>query len=180
MKQIELSKSKKMILFEAIAFLVLGILFCCSIAVDSLLGTILGIALLVCGTLIFVVGWMNHKIAINAEGITSALLIALGIVCFIQPPQLTTIIAMFLTVLGAILLLDGLLGCFIKNLRRKTASAVIETITGACALTLGLCLYLIKEFQRFAGLVLGIIFILLAVLLLIYVLMPEVTGKSAR
>ena len=65
-------------------------------------------------------------------------------------------------------------------MRRKTASAVIETITGACALTLGLCLYLIKEFQRFAGLVLGIIFILLAVLLLIYVLMPEVTGKSAR
>ena len=180
MKKIELSNNKKIMLLEAIAFLTLGILFCCSIAVDSLLGTVLGIALLICGILIFVVGWMSHKIAITAEGITASLLMSLGIVFFIQPPQLTTIISMFLTVLGAILLFDGLLGCFVKNLHRKTSSAAIETITGACSLTLGLCLYFIKNFQRYAGLVLGIIFIILALLLLIYILLPEVTGKSSR
>lgn len=176
----KLSKAKQMMLIEAIVFLVLGILFCCSVAVDQMLGTVLGIALLVCGLLLLITSWVQHKIAVSAEGITSSLLIALGIICFIQPPQLNKIIAMFLIVLGGILLVDGVLGLAVKNLHRKTASAAIEAIVGAGSLTLGLCLYLINDFQRYAGVVLGVIFILLGILFLIYILRPEVTGKSSR
>ena len=71
---------------------------------------------------------------------------------------------MIMMVLGAIFLADSVLG-FVY--RRKLMGNIVVLITGAAMFTIGICLWLIEEFQDFAGLMLGIFFIVYSVILLI-------------
>lgn len=170
---------KSMLLIQAVVLLVIGILLCCSVSLSQIVNIVLGVAFLLGGLINLIVCFLEHKSVIRTEGVFASALIALGILCFLGNfLQVDRLIMMFIIVVGAIALLDGLLG-LLPAVHRKRVPTLVESGVGAALLALGLCLWFIPSFARFASLVLGIAFILLAVLLLVSVFILR-SGKRVK
>jgi len=159
-------------LIKAIVYLVLGILLCCSVInPDSLLNWMIAIALLIAGTILIVFTIYASRRLLTTNGILGSLLIALGILMIPALPGSFGIswmngIAMIMMLIGACLLLDPILNLLFAK-KGNLTSNIIVFILGAISFTLGICLWLIPEFKQFAGLMLGIFFIIYSVLLFI-------------
>lgn len=161
------TSSKTVLLVQAVVLLVVGILLCCSVALDNIVNVILGVVFLIGGLINVVTCFMEHKSLIRTEGVFGSALIAFGLLCFLDNAiPLTQFITLFIVVVGAIALVDGLLG-LLPQVKRKRVPTIVEAVVGAVLLTLGLCLYFIPDFQRFASIFLGVAFILLSVFLFV-------------
>lgn len=169
---------RNMLLIQGVVLLVIGILLCLG-KITQAVNIILGVALLLGGLVNIVVCFMEHKSVIRTEGVFGSALIATGILCFIQGLiPVDRLIMMFLIVVGAITFVDGLLG-LLPAVNRKKVPTLVEALVGAVLLTLGLCLWFIPDFAQFASLVLGIAFIVLAVLLFISAFILQ-SGKRIK
>lgn len=158
---------KTVLLIQAIVLLVIGILLCCSIALDNIVNVILGVVFLIGGLINVGTCFMEHKSLIRTEGVFGSALIAFGLLCFLQNAiPLTQFITLFIIVIGAIALVDGLLG-LLPQIHRKRTPTLVEAVVGLALLALGLCLYFIPDFQRYSSIFLGVAFIVLAVFLFV-------------
>lgn len=163
--------------WKAVLIIVIGILLCCSIIDPSeMLNWTISIALLVIGVALLAYSIGIMKTFVTDVGLAGALALAIGIL-FLPALQgglminWMSVIAMILMVIGAAFLVDGVVG-FILN-KRHTRNSII-LVLGAVGLTLGLCLWLIPEFRKFAGLMLGIFLICYGILLMV----PVFTNKK--
>lgn len=173
------TSQKSMMLIQGVVLLVIGILLCCSVSLDQIVNVILGIALLLGGLVNLIACFLEHKSVIRTEGVFASALIAMGILCFLKNlVPVNSLIMMFIIVIGAIALVDGLLG-LLPSVHRKTVPTLVEAGVGAVLFTLGMCLWFIPDFARFASLVLGIGFIVLAVLIFVSVFIMS-TGKRVK
>ncbi len=161
------TSSKTVMLIQAVVLLVIGILLCCSIALDNIVNVILGVVFLIGGLINVVSCFMEHKSLVRTEGVFGSALIAFGLLCFLQNAiPLTKFITLFIIVIGAIALIDGILG-LLPLVHRKRTPTIVEAVVGVCLLTLGLCLYFIPDFQRFSSVILGVSFIVLSIFLFV-------------
>ncbi len=173
------ANQKTMLLVQGVVLLVIGILLCCSVSLGQIVNVVLGIALLLGGVVNLVACFMEHKSVIRTEGVFASALIAMGILCFVGNLfPVDSLIMMFIIVIGAIALVDGVLG-LLPAVRRKRVPTLVEAGVGAVLFALGMCLWFIPEFARFASLVLGIGFILLAIMLFVSVYILN-SGKRVK
>ncbi len=173
------ANQKTMLLLQGVVLLAIGILLCCSVSLTKIVNVVLGVALLLGGLVNLLACFMEHKSVIRTEGVFASALIAMGILCFIQNLfPVDALIRMFIIVVGAIALLDGLLG-LLPAVNRKKVPTLVEALVGAVLLTLGLCLWFISDFAHYASLVLGIGFILLSILLFVSVYILS-SGKRIK
>jgi len=163
----ELGKSNLIKIIEAVVLLIVGILLCCALSINQLINYTLGTVLILGGAIILVSTLLDTKSFLNKGGVMAGALIALGILCFNQGLiPFEQLIIMFLIVIGAILLVDGVLG-FVPNFKKSPVTNTIELVIGAVSFTLGMVFWFVSEATRYATLTIGIVFILLAILLVV-------------
>ncbi len=160
----------KQTLIQGIIYLVLGILLCVGVSGNTLLGWLISISLLTAGACFIVAGVIIEKSFIGSNGYSGAILLTLGLALLpVSPFALFTgyfqLIALLMIVLGALYLLDSLSG--FMNKRFMTAN-VIMLVLAALLLTFGFLLWFnVGGLQQYASLILGIVFIIYAVLLIV-------------
>lgn len=160
-------------ILKSILFMVLGILLCCSVInPNSLLNWMISIAFLVTGAMFLCMSLVAARSLLTDTGLSGGLILALGVFFLPTLPGGMAInwmggISMVMMVIGALLLVDSFLGF---GYHRSNAGNITVCILGAALLAIGLCLWLIEDFRQFAGLMLGIFFIIYAVLLFISII----------
>ena len=170
-KENEMKKND--LILNGIIYLVIGILLCVGVSGNDIIGWIFSGTLLVAGACLILASLIKTKAVLSSYGMTGAILITIGLL----PPialfrSYFELISLMMIVIGALFLLDGVLGLANK---RNTVGSLIILITGAILLTFGLLLWFnVGDLRRFASLILGIVLIIYAVLLLV----SGFTGKS--
>lgn len=166
-------KQQLPLFIQALLFLVVGILFCCSLAMGSQAISILvgSLFVILAAAFLFTSVYYHHGI-LSSDGIASGFFLSIGILCFIENivlTILTRVIPVLLIVLGAYAIVDAVYKLMTKGDRN---TILFEVIFGVIALTLGLLLMFVEAFQNYAGLLIGIIFIIYSGLM-IYMLVTD-------
>lgn len=154
-------------LMKAIIFMVIGILLCLSvIGVNSFLNWMIAISLIVGGVSLVALSLSAVRTIMTDTGLLGGAVLGLGVYCIpvIGGFDFLGIISMIMMVIGALLVVDAVIGF---ALRRMLLGNTLILISGAAAFSIGICLWLIPDFRKFAGLMLGIFFIAYAIMLLI-------------
>lgn len=172
--------SKLTTLIEAVVILVVGILFCCSNAMGTeALSIIGGIVFITMGSFAILSGIVLERRIFGPSGIGGAFMLAFGIffiVANVMGQYLFMFLPLLLIVLGAVILVDALLAILGKD---NATSIVLELAIGVVALVLGICLWCIDDFRQAAGIVLGIVLIIYAIILVIEALSSKkLLGKK--
>lgn len=165
------SANKTILIMEGVMFVVVGILFCCSVNAGYLLNVFIGIVLLIAGLFSLGSCMFLKRTTMAPEGLVSAFIIALGVLCFIEDLHFIELIILFMIVLGSIFLADGLLG--LSVFKRRTVPMVTEMVIGVFAFVLGMCLWFIPSFGKFAEIVMGAILIIAGLFYLVSALYPK-------
>ncbi len=160
----------KSVLLQGILFLVLGILLCVGISGNEVLGWLLSISMLVSGAALVTVGAIMEKTLVGNNGYSGAILITLGLalmpvrgLCLFA--SYFQLISLLMIVIGALYLVDALCGFIGK---RALIGNVFMLVLGALLLTFGFLLWFdVGGMMQYASLILGIAFIIYAVLLLV-------------
>ena len=118
------------------------------------------LVLLACGLLLGNI--LREKKVAPETIVPTSFLLAVGLSFFFWAFPFLEIMALFLTCAGAIILIDSILDIVIA--KKSVKEWVIKMAVAVVALTLGILLLAIPDFRRFAGLILGIILIIYAVL----------------
>ena len=153
-------------IIEACVLLVLGVLFCVFGAIEgnSILSTILGIALIVAGTAILVMSIIKDKSTIAPIGLAGLLAISLGI--FFIVADVVNIIYEFvpyiLLVFGSALFIDAFIGYFARK-EKVIAAFIIKLIVGAALITIGALLLTNVIGNQAVGIIVGVALILIAI-----------------
>lgn len=160
----------KSTLIRGIIYLVVGILLCVGISGNSILGWLLSISLIVGGSALIISGIIIEKTLVGNSGFNGAILLTLGIA--LMPVDglglfnaYFEIIALLMIVLGALYLVDSLIGFIGK---RTLVANILMLILGAFLFTFGMLLWFnVGGLKQYASLILGIVFIIYSVLLLV-------------
>lgn len=163
MKKLNIEELKTMVL--SVMLMIMGILFCCSLAIGiSGLSVVLGLILMIIGTLYIVNSVLNNQGIFTISGILGTLILSIGILFIVDKLAgiIFAFIPWFLIIFGAVVILDAFLGKYLRN-EEGNLYFIIKLIVGAVALILGLCLELITGFAEYASIILGILMIVYAV-----------------
>lgn len=169
-------------LITAGVIFVVGVLFCCSMAMGMKgLSILIGTAFLVAGVLYLVSLAINRKSLASAEGLTGAAVFAFGVL-FIANTLAGMIVAYIhwlLMAFGLVLIVDA----FLKRFAWKTCvtrAFVIQLILGIICATLGACLRFIKGFSDFTALIFGVVMIVYSVVLIFNALVDKEEGETKK
>ena len=163
----------------AAILLVVGVLFCCSLAMTNLvLSYVIGTSIIVAGVLVIVNVATAKKPLLSSEGLIGAAIVAFGIL--FAGNVLTSLVFRYIPFLlicvGALVIAD----CIIKFVKeRETAKFVIVLIVGALIIALGFCLKYVDGFSNFTALILGIVMIVYAIFMLASVFVKKDKKKES-
>ena len=150
---------------EACVLLIIGVLFCVSLAMGTqALSIILGASLIVAGTVIVILAAINEKSITTPIALGGLFAIAIGIF-FIAANAVGYIFAVVpyvLIVFGAALLVDAFLGYYARK-EKVIAIFVIKIIVAVALITVGILLLTIADFAEYVSLIIGIALILVAI-----------------
>ena len=156
-------------LLVACVFLVMGILFICSLALGvSGLSYLIGTTLIVIGVLYIVISIVKKRGLLSTEGMIGCAVLSFGIMFMTH--QLANIIVAYIPWLlisvGVAIILDALLRRFIKN-DPSLAKFVCELVLGGVTLIFGICVKFIAALSSYAVAVLGAALVVFAFALII-------------
>ena len=141
--------------------IVIGLLFCCSLAMGiSGLSVIIGLIIIILGALFMLNSVFTNNSLISAGGLGGIFIVTFGIM-FISNNLAVIIFAYIpwlLVVLGTALILDALLAKFWRK-ENNSFDFILKIVVGGVSLILGLCLMLIEGFMEYSSIVLGILLI---------------------
>ena len=160
-----LSSDQMKTLVIAVLLMVVGILFCCSLAMGiSVLSIVFGFTLLVVGILFLINSIISDKGIFTTFGIMGVIVVSLGILFIVNKLAgiIFAFIPWFLIVFGCAIIIDSLLGRYSRNNNNMT-ELIIKLVVGIVSIILGICLRLIDGFAEYASLVLGIIMIIYSI-----------------
>ena len=159
MKSLNVEELKTIIM--ASLLIVIGLLFCCSLAMGiSGLSVIIGLIIIILGTLFMLNAIFTNNSLISGGGLGGIFIVAFGIM-FISNNLAVIIfsyIPWLLIVLGSALIIDALLGKFLYK-SNNSFDFTLKLIVGGVSAVLGLCLLLITGFMEYSSIVLGILLI---------------------
>lgn len=152
-----MSKEKTLKLIQYILLIVIGILFACSIAEVKIIQYCIGAGLLVYGLFLLIKCVYTTKSLVLVEGISGALLIALGAGTLSNYIPLVgfgeSAIAVIIAAVGSLFILDSI----IKFVGKKNSMAIAELVVGLVLLALGLMLALWSDFKQFLWVIFGVL-----------------------
>ena len=156
-------------LIIAIICIVVGILFCCSLAIAlETLSIILGVILIVLGAAAIVMTIISKESLLSISGIFGAIFIGIGIASIVlnYAAFVLTCIPFLLISLGFFAMVDAFLLKFVRK-EKSLLAFILELVIGAICFTLGILLLTVDEFVGYAGLILGIALIIFGVFSLV-------------
>ena len=162
MKKLNIEELKSLVV--SILIMMIGIFFCCSLSIGIAgLSIIIGLVLMVIGVLFLVNAFVGGKGLYSMESIVGVVILSLGIVFLVH--KLAGIIFAYipwlLIILGAVVIVDGLIYKFLKS-EDNLFKFIVKMVIGGVAIILGLCLQLIDGFMEYASIILGILMIIYA------------------
>lgn len=148
--------------------LVLGVIFCCSLAIGiKALSFIVGICLIVGGIINISFTIYNKKSVCDIQNIAGTLILAFGIL--IMELHLVGILFYYIPwlmiIIGVVLILYIITS--LVNEGESFRSFLAELIIGVFLFALGLCLKFIEGFIEYAGIMFGIVLILLSIYMIV-------------
>ena len=150
---------------EACVLLIIGVLFCVSLAMGTqALSIILGASLIVAGPVLVILAAINEKSITTPIALGGLFAIAIGIF-FIAANAVGYIFAVVpyvLIVFGAALLVDAFLGYYARK-EKVIAIFVIKIIVAVALITVGILLLTVADFAEYVSLIIGIALILVAI-----------------
>lgn len=167
MKKLNLDEMKTVVM--SVLLMIVGILFCCSLAMGiEGLSVVIGLVLMVVGIIFIANSLLGEKNPFTIDGMMGIVLLSLGILFMVSKLAglIFIYIPWFLIVFGCVMLIDALLGKLVRK-SDDTLHFVLKLVVGVVSIVLGLCLRLIDGFAEYASLVLGILMIAFAIYLLI-------------
>lgn len=160
MNKLSVEQLKNLVI--AVLLMVIGILFCCSLAMGiEGLSIIIGIILLVIGILFLINSIVGSKDVLTTGGLTGVVISTLGVMFMVNKLAgiIFVFIPWFLIILGSVVILDAFLGKFFRG-ENSTLEFVIKLIVGIISFVLGVCLRIIDGFAEYASIMLGILMII--------------------
>lgn len=161
------SEQLKNLIFGGL-LLIIGILFCCSLSIGiSGLSVVIGLLLLISGIIFTANAIIVNKNVMTINGIIGSLLISLGIVFVINKLAgiVFIFIPWFLIVIGAVLVLECILGYIVRK-DMLLVEFIIKLIIAIIAIVLGICLLAIDGFAEYSSILLGIVMIIYSIVLI--------------
>lgn len=163
MKKLNIDELKTMVI--AVLLMIMGILFCCSLAIGiSGLSVVLGLILMIVGILYIVNSVLNNQGIFTMSGIVGVLILSIGVLFIVDKLAgiIFAFVPWFLIIFGTVVILDAFLG---KYLRHEDGNLyfIVKLVVGGVAFVLGLCLELITGFAEYASIILGILMIAYAI-----------------
>ena len=150
---------------ECCALIVIGVLFCVSLAwAENVLSIILGSALIAGGVVILTLSDIKDKSVVSPISLWGLLALALGIY-FIVVNAVGIIFAFvpyILIVFGSALFIDAFIGYFARK-EKVVAALVIKLVIGAALITVGILLLTVGDFAKYVALIVGIALILVGI-----------------
>lgn len=149
--------------------LIIGILFCCSLAMGITgLSMIIGFILLVLGFLFITESLLKNKGIMTVNGLLGVVIVTLAILFMVNKIAyiIISFIPWFLIVFGCGIIADTLLGKFVRHDESLT-QFILKLVIGGLSIILGILLLSIDEFLEYASLILGIIMIVYAIYIII-------------
>ena len=150
---------------EACVLLVIGVLFCVSLAMGTqALSIILGASLIAAGTVIVILSAINEKTILSAVAMGGLLALSLGIFFIVRNAigYIMEAVPFVLIVFGSALLIDAFIGYYARK-EKVIAIFVIKLIVAAALITVGILLLTVSGFGEYVALIVGIALILLAI-----------------
>lgn len=173
MKKLNLDQLKTMIV--AVMLLIVGVLFCCSLAIGiDGLSIIVGLVLVIVGAVALVNSILGYKTIYTQLGVLGCVFMALGIMflAYKLAGVIFLFIPWFLVVVGVAMMIDSVLGRFVFG-SDGNVSFAIKLVLGIVAFTLGLCLRLIEGFGEYASVMMGVLMIVLAIYMLVKIVIND-------
>ena len=169
-------------LLVACVFLIMGILFICSLALGvSGLSYLIGTTLIVIGVLYIVISIVKRRGLLSTEGMIGCSVLSFGIMFMTH--QLANIIVAYIPWLlisvGVAIILDALLRKFIKN-DPSMAKFVCELVLGGITLVFGICVKFISALSSYAVAVLGAALVVFAFAMIISAVFFKKTDSYAQ
>lgn len=155
--------------------LIIGILFCCSLAMGMTgLSFIIGIMLLTLGVLFIIQSLINNKGILTINGLLGVIIVTLGILFMVNKLAyiIISFIPWFLIIFGCGIIADTLLGKLVRKDENLT-QFILKLIIGGICILLGILLLTINGFLEFASLILGIILIVYGIYIIINIFLKN-------
>ncbi len=162
----------------SILMLTMGILFC--VNVSAAVSITIGVILCVYGVINLIIIGISRRPMISAMGVLNGAIIAVGI-AFCTHDLATVVVLLIpfvLTILGALMIIDGVICYFSLKQGGGLRFAILE-VAGACAFSLGLCQLCLEDFRLgYSEMIFGIMLCVGSVALLTYTLVAKFKKKG--
>ena len=160
-------------LVEAVLVFVIGLTLIISGSIDDTIGNIVGVVLiLICAASLITDIIVSHA-ALTPAATVNAGLLALGILCLWMGIPLASFFALYLVVLGAYLVLEGVLTLIFK---RGVVRSVAYFLFGAVLLTFGLLYIYNAGFRNVLTIIIGAILLVIGLLLILEAVLDTLHG----
>ena len=156
-------------IIKAIICIVIGILFCCSLAMAiEVLSYIIGGVLIVIGLVAIISTAVSKQSLLSITGLLGAIFLGLGIAAIVLNAAgfILACIPFLLIALGAVAITDAFLLKFVRK-EKNIVAFVIELVIGIVFFVFGILLLTVDVFAGYAGLILGIALIVYGLFTLI-------------
>ncbi len=156
-------------IIKAVICIIIGVLFCCSLAMAiEVLSYIIGAILIVIGLGAIITTAATKQSLLSITGLLGAIFLGLGIAAIVLNAAgfLLACIPFLLVALGAIAIVDAFLMKFVRK-EKNIIAFVIELVIGVIFFLFGILLLTVDEFAGYAGLILGIALIVYGLFTLI-------------
>ena len=150
---------------EACVLLVIGVLFCVSLAMGTeVLSIILGSALIAAGAVIVILSAVNEKTITSPMALGGLLALSLGIFFIVANAVgfLFQIVPFLLIVFGSALFIEAFLSYFGRK-EKSLFVFVVKLVVGIALVVIGILLLTVADFGQYVALVVGIALILIAI-----------------
>lgn len=151
-----LSKTRALSIIQSVVMIIVGILIACSIVDEQIVNIILGVALLALGLYWLFQAVYETKSFISPGALIGGILVGIGVSALANAIDLnqilTDIVSIIIAVIGALLIIEGI----IKLIQHKDTVGIISLVLGVIALVLGICLLAIPDFSTYCLLIFGI------------------------
>ncbi len=152
-------------ILEACVLLIVGVLFCVSLAVGTeVLSIIIGASLIAAGTVIIILSLIKDKSVLTPISLGGLLALSLGIFFIVANAIgfIFSYVPYLLLVAGSAIFIDAFLSYFVKK-EKVLAVFIIKLIIGAGLITVGALLITVADFKEYVALIVGIALIIIAI-----------------
>lgn len=164
----------------AVFLMAMGVLFC--VRISGAISITIGVILCVYGVVNLSIIGISHRPLFSIMGVIDGAIVAVGIAFSTHDLSMVIVLLLpyILTILGALMLIDGFIGYFGRKQGGKSR-IVVFSIAGAAMFSLGISFFAVEEFRLgYEQLIFGVILCVASVLLATATIVGRLKKKGIR